>query len=87
MYFYSTKSFEKTNSLILVKNNIEDLKAMFHYSGSRGGHVVLLFQEELRRVTTLFHLPDDVMGSKVKVEPVDIVEKCFCAAAVETSAG
>ena len=81
-------SFEKTNSLTLVKNNIEDLKSMFHYSGSGGGHVVLLFQQEdLRRVTSLFHLPDDVMLSKVKVEPVDIVEKCFCAAAVETKAG
>ena len=64
---------------------------MFHYSGSGGGHVVLLFQQEdlrrVTRVTTLFHLPDDVMVSNVRVEPVEIVEKCFCAAAVETKTG
>ena len=60
---------------------------MFHYHDNSGGHVLLLFQEESKRFATLFHLPEDVIGSTVEVKPVDILEKCFCAAAVETLAG
>ena len=73
--------------MALITGSIEELKAMFYYNGENGGHIVLLFQEESRKATTLFHLPEDAMESSDVFQPVDIVEKCFCAAAVETLAG
>ena len=87
LLFYSTKTFQQTNSLTLLTTNIEEVKAMFHYRGENGGHVIVLFEEESSRAATLFHLPEDAMSSKKQFEPEDIIEKCFCAAAVDTLDG